>query len=145
MAEELAIEVEWYVKASSTTPSGSDKLGKSTSVTVTWTPTMVPTTYLGQGHNYETEAPTTTKWTGSAEGNIDFSDAPQQLLVAAALSRTLVYLTMYDNPDAAASAHKGWTFPVYVNNREHAFEPTALFPFSFGLSLGGEPTEILGT
>jgi hypothetical protein len=145
MAEVLAVAAEFFVKSTSTAPTGTDKLGKATTVSLSWTPTMVPTTYLGQGHNYETEAPTTTKFTATAEGNLDFGDAPQQLLVQAAVNRTLVYLSVYDNADAAASAHKGWTFPVYVNSREHNFEPTAFTPFNFSLSLGGAPTEIIAS
>lgn len=137
---------EYYIKTSSTAPSGSDALTWVRSLSLDITRTVKEETYLG--NEWATAQVTSGNVTGTLEVDLEAGGTIHELFIdygplGTTNAGVVVYITVYDNPSAASTVRKGWTFPVKIHSTAQNFVGTDVVQMTVNFSGNGAPIEVV--
>jgi hypothetical protein len=130
-----------YVKSAAiTTLSDTDLLDGATKAVVSKKTDMAEVTQ--QGDSFKTFIPGLQEYTITVEGNFQRGSTVGDLIRAAWLAKTKIYVAIIETPDAAALAELGKCYPVYVAEDPFDFDVNGLSTIKLSFILAAAATVI---
>lgn len=148
MADPKAVHAsEFYIKTTSTAPSGSDALVWVRTLSVDVVRNVNNETYLAD--EWAKATITSGSFSGTMEVDVEAAGTIHELFVdygplGTTNAGAVLYLSVYDNPSAGAGIRKGWQFPIKIESMPHEFVATDVVRFTVNFVGYGPPVEVLG-
>lgn len=127
---------QFYLKSSAGSVSGSDEVDGVMKVSLSGSAEQLETTDFKDTSAFRTFISGLRGAEFKVDGQVEPTDAPQNLIRSAWLAGTTIYATFLRTP-AGTTGNKGFTAAVNVESYEEAPEVNNVVPFSAGLRVTG--------